>query len=239
MLMDWLRKHKNTILIIVIAGFVVSTFVGFGLYIRSGSSTMDAVAEVNDEKIPYRRFLTLYSQVTGRKRDKGDDLTPEVMNQTKQEVLQSLIQESVFVQEAKRYGIEVTDTELAQSLYSIPAFQKGGKFSVQSYAQALQFGLGTSPEEFEETQRRQIAISRLRSFVLQGIKISDRELEMELALRQQDPSYKKNPVKDKEELRKKLREEKGSQVLSRWYQQLGTNIKVKVHLDEIEKRGRG
>jgi peptidyl-prolyl cis-trans isomerase D len=236
---DWLRKHKNIILIIVIAGFIISTFVGFGLYIRSGAASVETVAEVNDEKIPYRRFIGLYNQVINRKRDKGEDLGPEVLKQAKQDVIQSLIQESVFYQEAKRYGIDVTDTELAQSLYSIPAFQKEGKFSVQSYAQTLQFGLRTTPEEFEETQRKQLAISRLRALITQEIKITDKELEMELALRRQDPNYKKSPVKDKEEMRRQMREEKGAHILNRWYQQLGTNIKVKVYLDEIERRGQG
>src|SRR3989344_7351736 len=146
MLMDWLRKHKNIILIIVIAGFVISTFVGFGLYIRWGSSPVDAVAEVNDEKVPYRRHISLYNQVVNRRRDQGEEISQDALNQLKQEVIQSLIQESVFFQEARRYGIEVTDAELAQSLYSIPAFQKDGKFSVQAYAQALQFGLRTTPD---------------------------------------------------------------------------------------------
>ena len=159
--MDWLRKHKNVILIIVIAGFVVSMFVGFGLYLTSGAAHLDTVAEVNDEEIPYRNFTTFYNQVVNRRRDSGEDLTPETLNSIKQEVLQGLIQEAVFFQEARRYGFDVTDQELAQSLAAIPAFQKDGRFNVQSYAQALQFGLRTTPEDFERTQRRQISISRL------------------------------------------------------------------------------
>lgn len=244
-MMDWLRKHKNVILITTVSGFIISTFVGFGLYMTSGVSNVDTVAEVNEEKIPYRYYTTLYNRVVNSRRDAGEELSPETLNQIKQDVIQSLIREAVFHQEAKRYGIQVTDVELAQSLASIPAFQKDGKFNIQAYAQALQYALRTTPEQFEESQRRQIAISRLQAFVTQGIKITDKELEQEYLLQKALEPYNKqakqkkseDPAKEKEALREKLRQEKGAQILNRWYQQLGTNLQVKVHLDEIEKRG--
>lgn len=242
-LMDWLRKQKNRILLVVVAGFVISTFVGFGLYIGQGGGK-NTVAEVNDDKIPYSHFTSLYNRVVNNHRDKKEELTPEVLSQIKQDVMQSLIQESVFVQESKRYGIQVSDTELAGSLASIPAFQKDGKFDAQTYVQALHYGLHSTPEEFEETQRKQIAINRLRSFVLQGIKISDKELEMEFGQyiqtiqgkerEKEIKEFKENP----EKFREKVRQEKAAHVLNRWYQQLGTNLKVKVYLDEIENRMR-
>lgn len=236
MIMDWLRKHKNVILIIVIAGFVFSMFVGFGLYIGTGAANLDTVAEVNDEKIPYSNFTTFYNQVVNRRRDGGEKMTPDILEQMKQEVMQGLIQESVFFQEAKRYGIRVTDQELAQSLTTIPAFQKDGKFDVQTYAQALQFGLRTSPEKFEETQRRQIAVARLRGFIMQSIKITDKELDFEYdMLKTLDPELAES-FATKEDYRSRLREEKGAQILNRWYQQLGNNVKVKINLDQIERR---
>lgn len=245
--MNWLRKHKTLILTVVVAGFIISSFIGFGRYFSSGGGMLDTVAEINDDQIPYRHFTTLYNRLVNSRRDKGEELTPEVLNQMKQEVMQSLIQESVFYQESKRYGIQVSDTELAQSLASIPAFQKEGKFDWQAYNQALQFGLHTSKEEFEESQRKQIAISRLRAFVLQGIKISDAEVEQDYlqaraAQKQSVASASKNSPKDfekeKDQFREKLRQEKAAQILNRWYQQLGTNLRVKIHLDEIERRGR-
>ena len=239
--MNWLRKHKNTILLVIMGGFLVSTFVGFGLYLHSGGNLTDAVAEVNGNKIPYRHYTTLYNQVVNNRRDKGETLTPTALNQVKQEVMQSLIQQAVFYQEAKRYGMNVTDSELAQSLASVPAFQKQGKFDPSAYVQALQFALRTTPEDFEETQRKQIAISRLRYFVLQGVKISNKEVEQEYGqtlqvLKGEDRAKFLKEYGDVEKFREKLRQEKSAQILNRWYQQLGTNLKIKVHLDEIEKR---
>lgn len=221
---------------------MVSTFVGFGLYIRQGSSSTSTVAEVNEEKVPYRLFLNLYNQVIGNRRDQRQDINPDVLKQVKQEVMQGLIQESVFYQESKRYGIEVTDTELAQALASIPAFQKDGKFDVGAYAEALRYRIRSTPEDFEESQRRQIAINRLRMIILQGIKITNPELEQDFALYLQSLQGKereetlKNFEKDRSGFLERIRQQETAEVLNRWYQQLGSRVKVKVHLDQIEKR---
>ncbi len=222
----------------VIAGFIISTFVGFGLYMGSGASTLNTAAEINDEKISYSHFTTLYNQVVNRKRDNKEELTPETLKHLKQEVVQALIQEAVFFQESGKYGFQVSDQELAQNLASVPAFQKDGKFSAQAYVNMLQTVLRSNPQDFEESQRRQIAINHLRNFVMQGIKVTEREIDMEMAILQarQDPK-KKSPPLNREDIRKSLSNEKGAQVMNRWYQQLGTNVKLKVYLDEIEKRG--
>lgn len=233
--MNWLRKHKNAILIATVGGFIVSTFVGFGLYVGFGGGALRSVAEVNAEKIPYSRYVTLYNRAVNDRRDKEAELTPEILNQLKQEVIQSLIQESVFYQQAEKYGIQVTDTELAQNIARVPAFQKEGKFDAQSYLQALRFGLRTTPQEFEETQRRQIAIDKLQFLIRQGIKISDKELQQEYL---ESKGSWKDFEKEMEEFQKNLLNEKSAQILSRWYQQLGRDLKVEVHLDKIERGGR-
>lgn len=235
--MNWLRKHKNSILGVLLASFLLSTFIAFGLYSGKDNQARTDVAEVNGEKIPYRYYLSLYNRALNTRRDQGHQITPEMQAQLKQEVVQELIREQVFWQEAKRYGILVSDAELAQVLTTYPAFQKDGKFDPNIYGQALAYTLKTTPEEFEESQRKQIAIAKLRGMVMQGIKISNKELENEFAMRQK--GLTKDQLKefgqDKEKFRQFVYQDKGAQLLNRWYTQLGTNLQVKVHLDEIEK----
>lgn len=239
--MNWLRKHKKTILIVLIGSFLVSTFIAFGLYEHSDSAAARDVAEVNEEKIPYSYYLSIYNRAVNARRDNNETLTPEMLAQLKQEVVQELVRESVFAQEAKRYSIQVGDQELAQVLTNYAAFKKDGKFDPNTYAQALQYSLRTTPEEFEESQRKQISIAKLRGMVTQSIKISNKELELEFAMRQGSLSKDqlKEFSKDRNKFRQYVMQEKGAQILNRWYQQLGTNLKVKVHLDEIERRSPG
>ncbi len=236
--MNWLRRHKRSILAVILVSFVASTFIAFGLYEYSDSGASRDVAEVNDEKIPYGYYLSIYNRALNHRRDQGGTVTPEIAGQLKQEVVQELVRESVFFQEAKRYSIHVGDTELAQVLTNYPAFKKDGKFDPGVYAQALQYSLRTTPEEFEESQRKQIAIAKLRGIVMQSIKVSNKELELEFMMRRNSLSKDqlKEFTKEPEKFRQYLMQEKGSQILNRWYQQLGTNLKVKVHLDEIEKK---
>lgn len=242
-MMNWLREHKNVILMIVIVGFVISTFIGFGLYMTAGAGTVDNVLEVNEEKISYRHFLSLYDRVANNRRDKGEEMTPETLKRIKEEVIQSLVRDSVLYQESKKYGIEVTDMELANHLSSIQAFHKEGKFDPQTYVQTLHYALKTTPEEFEESQKRQIAISRLQYFISQGVKITSKELEQEYLSSKRLPSgivppdTMKNFEKEKEQFHQKLLQEKSAHVLNRWYQQLSMNLRVKSNLEEIERRG--
>ena len=234
--MKFLKRFQTAILLTILVVFVLSfPAMYYGGYLQR---RLDTAAEINDEKISYQHFSTVYNQVVNRKRDSKEELNPEALKRLKQEVMQSLVQEAVFFQEAGRYGFQVSDQELALNLASIPAFQKDGKFSASAYLNALQSYLRTSPEEFEESQRRQILISHLRAFIMQGIKITDREVDLEMAIRTvgRDPKKKYPPV-DREEVRKQMAQEKGAHILNRWYQHLGSNVKLRVNLDEIEKRG--
>ena len=49
-----------------------------------------------------------------------------------QQILRQLIDERTAVAEARRLGLSVTDAEVAQRIYEIPAFQQNGAFSQAS-----------------------------------------------------------------------------------------------------------
>ena len=116
---------------------------------------------------------------------------------------------------------------------------------MEAYVQALHYGLKSSPQEFEETQRRQIIISRLQAFVAGSVKVSEKEVEQVYLMSKQLPlgavpaKFLADYEKGREALREKIRQEKSVQVMNRWFQQLGTNLKVKNNLEEIESRGGG
>ena len=225
----------------VIAGFIISTFVGFGLYEWSGASRFDTVAEVNGEKIPNRRFQAQFNQAVTMKRNESQELTADALKGMKQEVIQGLVQESVFHQEAGRYGFRVSDEELAGSLRAYPAFQKDGKYDPNAYSQTMQRIINARSkeefiaglQEFEESQRRQLTIHHLRNFVMRSVKITDRELDLEMFIRQAKAAGdKKAKPLERETVRNEMLQEKGAHILNRWYQQLGTNVKFKIYLDE-------
>jgi peptidyl-prolyl cis-trans isomerase D len=236
-MMDFLRKHRNIIFLITIGGFLSGAFVGFGSYFFGRKTFGDAVAEVNKAKIPYTEYYALYNRTIENMRKKNQDITDDVMKTKKQEVLQDLIQEEVFSQEAEKYGVTVSDGELAADIHSYPAFQKDGKFDMYVYYNILSQVLHTTPQKFEESRRRQIAIMKLRYIIAQSIKISEPELRLEY-MRANKGDMSKFEAQ-RQEFTKTLRQEKVSMAFNEWFRQLNQTTKVKIHLGEIERGQQG
>lgn len=235
-MMNWLRKHMRVIFVITIVGFLAGAFVGFGGYFFGAKTTMDAVAEVNGTQIPYKTYSNYFNRTIENMRQQKQEITEEIMQQKKQEVLQDMIQEEVFSQEAKKYAITVSDGELAADLQRFPAFQREGRFDREVYFQVLYQILRTTPKEFEESRRRQIAVSKLRYLVAASVMVTEPELRLEYfrANRGNMANYEKDRVKFFET----VRQEKTTLVFTEWFKLLNQDMKIKVHLQEIE-RGNG
>ncbi|MEW6042349.1 MAG: SurA N-terminal domain-containing protein, partial [Elusimicrobiota bacterium] len=135
--MNWLRKNMRTIFLVTVIGFVAGIFIGFGSYFFGGRGLGDAVAEINGVKIPYRSYYLLFNRIMENYREQNKDITETVIEQTRREVLQDLIQEEALYQEAKKYKIVVTDAEVAFDIQRYPAFQKDGQFNQGIYFQIL------------------------------------------------------------------------------------------------------
>ena len=232
-MMNFLRKHMRTIFVITILGFLAGAFVGFGSYFFGPASAGDAVAEINGARIPYRKYSAALNRAIDAMHRNKQEVTNETTNRLKQEVLQGLIQEEVFWQESKKYGITVTDGELSGEIQRYPAFQRDGKFDRMLYFQTLGQALHMAPREFEESQRRQIAAAKLRQLIASGARVSEQELR-EVYARENKGSLQ-NLEKDRAAFTEKLRQQTAMLVFQEWFRQLNQQLKIKVHLDEIEK----
>jgi peptidyl-prolyl cis-trans isomerase D len=150
--------------------------------------------------------------------------------QKKHEVMQDIIQEEVFWQEAKKYGITVTDSEISMEIQHYPAFQKDGKFDQRAYFQVLNQVLHSTPQEFEESRRRQIAYLKLRDLVASSVILSEPELRY--AYMKANKNNMKNFDKDRETFVNKTRQEKVMMVFNEWFKQLNQGLKVKIYLKD-------
>jgi peptidyl-prolyl cis-trans isomerase D len=231
-MMDWFRKNMRTIFLITVAGFLGGIFIGFGGYFFGGRGLTNAIAEVNGKKISYRKYAQLFNRIMDNLRDKGTEITDEVIQQVRREVLQDLIQEEVFTEEAKKHGIVVTDNEVAMDIRSFPAFQKDGKFDQRTYFQIVVLQLKMTPQEFEESRRNQIAIAKLRNLITSGIKISDIELQFEYARRHN--GNMSGFEKEKDKFYQELLQEKMTAFMQDWYRSINSSLKVRVFSKEFQ-----
>lgn len=221
---DFFRKNRQNIFVITVVGFIAGIFLGFGGYLRY-STVIDTAAVVNGVKIPIQRYNRMVNQAIDNYRNQGNEITDEVIKSIKQQVLRDLIQEEVFWQEAKKYGIVVTDQELYYDIMRIPAFQKDGRFDRETYYRTVILRLKMTPKEFEESRRKRIAMFKLREFILSGVKLSEIEI--------QQATKGLKTEEEKQKVISSLLQEKQSAVLEEWYKKVNADLKIKVYIKDL------
>ena len=224
-MMNFLRKHKRNIFIVTVTIFVGGTFVGFGGYLFGDRAGSD-VAQVAGKRIPRRKFDFLYNRQVDELRQRDKELTSDVLKQVESEVIQELIQDEVFWQEAARFGIKVTDAELAANIRSIPAFQREGIYDPRLHYNFVRQVFRITPKEFDEYQRRRIAFAKLRYFISTSIYVPESEILSDY--NKKFPGKLKAWEKEKTDYINSYRQEVVNAVFNEYLKQLNNTVSIKV-----------
>ena len=194
-MLDRMRRHKGWLkwsLALVVLAFVVFYIPSFlddptavGVV---GASPNEVVAEVDGVNLTVGEFQRRYNtQVQAYRNAYGANMSDQLLRQLgiEQQVVQQMIDEQAAVVEAERQGIEVSDDELAQQIFSIPGLQENGAFLGEArYEQVLRSqNPPLSKNTFENSLRRSLMIDKLRSALTSWMAVSDTELEREFKLR--------------------------------------------------------
>jgi peptidyl-prolyl cis-trans isomerase D len=186
-MLDFLRKRKRNWVIVLFLGVIIVTFTLFYGGTNLGEPRATEIAEVNGEPIGQREFAVHYEREVQRYRDllKGS-LTPEMVKglNIKGNLIETLIQKKLVLQEARNLGLTVSDEDLAQHLATIPEFQIGGRFSKDHYLEVLRANR-LLPAQFEEEQRDQLTIQRLYTIILDAVHLMDAELRERYRIEQE------------------------------------------------------
>jgi peptidyl-prolyl cis-trans isomerase D len=188
-MLDRMRRHKNwlkwslavvvlTFVLLYIPDFVQTTPTG------TGAGPREVVAEINGRTVSAGDFQQRYlSQVQAYRQQFGGSMNDQLLRQLgiDQQILSQMIDEQVGLIEAEQNGITVSDDELAQQIFSIPALQENGRFiGEQRYEQLL---LSQNPpmtkSQFEESLRRSLMLDKLRSALTDWMAVSDSDVERE------------------------------------------------------------
>jgi len=171
-----MRKHATSWFIKFILSAIVIVFVFWGV----GSfreEKINRVAEVNGNVITIDQYYDAYNNlIEGYKRQFGDNFNESMLDalNIKQQVVNTLIERELIIQEARRLNVRVTNDELAKSIQSISYFQKDGIFDNRYYINVLRRNR-MSPEQFEVSQRQSLLLGKLRELVMGSVKVSDDE----------------------------------------------------------------
>jgi peptidyl-prolyl cis-trans isomerase D len=92
----------------------------------------------------------------------------------KNRALDSLIEQKLISQEAKRLGLDVTDEEIQDEIMAFPAFQFRGRFDPSRYQSLLQQNR-MKPEDFEAGIARQLLRNKVEQLLITFGLVTDQE----------------------------------------------------------------
>jgi peptidyl-prolyl cis-trans isomerase D len=175
-----LREHATSWMLRGLLVLVAVTFISWGGYSLIREKDVDYAARVNGEDIGLKEFTDAYQGAVKQYRDAlGASFSEKMLDELKlkENIMEDLIGRVLILQEAKRLGLAVGDTELRESIEAVPAFQVNGQFDQRTYERALQWNLRATPEQFEQSQRTRLMMTKLVNVIrLNGGRISDDEV---------------------------------------------------------------
>jgi len=178
-------QHLKWILVAIVAIFILFIFVDWGAGgARSGSGDRGYAARVNGETISYRDFnRAVYFMEENYKRMYGGQFTPEMAEAMglNRQVLNSLIDERLMLQQAERLHLNATPEEVRKRILNMPVLNPEGKFvGPEIYSRFVTTELRyDSPAEFEDELARQITLEKMQSAMENSLVISNKAAEAE------------------------------------------------------------
>jgi peptidyl-prolyl cis-trans isomerase D len=191
-MLDLIRKKQKSMALKFVFWAIIATFVftGFMLYgddEQRRGPTGGVAATVNKTKIGFDEYQTAYSNLYSLYQNiYREQFTPALEKQLRlrQQALDALIEQSLLLEEADRLGIKVSQKELVDSIAKVPVFQENGTFNRELYLQVLAYQRLTA-ETFENMQRRQLLVDKVREQIQAGVTVSEQDIEEEYRNRQE------------------------------------------------------
>lgn len=169
-MMDNLRAASNHVVLKVILGLIIISFVltGVGNYLIGGGS--DYAAKVNGQEIGRAQLEQAFNNERNRQQQMMGDQFSQLasnegyMQQLRQSALSQLVDQVLLDQYIKNLHISISDDQIKQAIFEQQAFQTNGKFDNAKY-NALLANMGYSADRYAEALRKQLATQQLISAV--------------------------------------------------------------------------
>jgi peptidyl-prolyl cis-trans isomerase D len=194
-MLDRMRRHKGWLkwsLALVVLAFIVfyiPSFLSDPTVIGGvGAAPAEVIADVEGRTVTVGQFSQRYNaQLQAYRTAYGGQLNSQLLRQLgiERQILQQMIDEQAALIEAERVGIEVSDEELAQQIFSIPGLQENGRFvGEQRYEQILRTQVPPMTKAmFEDNLRRGLMIDKLRAALTDWMAVSEADVEREFRRR--------------------------------------------------------
>ncbi len=186
-----IRERASGIIAYIIIGLIAIPFALWGIHDYLGGPDDQKVAEVNDEEIVKRIFD---AQVQDQRRylksvlGSSFDSIYSDEDKLKQNVLDSLIQNTLLSDEIKNAGYRISNNKLTERIQAVPQFQNAGRFDSVKYEQFLATQR-RNPVEFENQLRQEEAISQYQGSAVYSSFLPTKDKQKYAALTQQKRDF--------------------------------------------------
>lgn len=165
-MMDNLRAAANNVVLKIILALIIGSFVltGVGNYLIGG--TNDYAAKVNGQEISRAQL----EQAVQNERSRQQEMLGEnfsilasnegYMQQLRKQALSQLIDETLVDQYAHELGLNISDEQVKQAIFAVPAFQTNNRFDNDKYLDQVR-RLGLTPDAYAQLLRKQLLTQQL------------------------------------------------------------------------------
>ena len=165
-MMDNLRAASNHVVLKILLGLIILSFVltGVGNYLIGGGG--DYAAKVNGDEISRAQLERAYNSERSRQQQMLGDQFSQLasnegyMQQMRQQALSQLIDETLLDQYVKELNIAIGDDQVKQAIFNQQAFQTNGKFDNAKY-NGLIGSMGFTADQYADALRKQLATQQL------------------------------------------------------------------------------
>ncbi len=165
-MMDSLRTAANSVVLKIIFGIIIVSFIltGVSSYLIGGNK--DYAAKVNGQEIGRAQYENAVASERNRMQQQlGDQFSELASNENymktmRQQVLNRLIDESLLDQYAKHLNLGISDEQVKQAIFQTQAFQANGKFDNQRFS-GIVGQMGMTTDQYAQALRNQLVTQQL------------------------------------------------------------------------------
>lgn len=186
-----IRERLSGPIVWVVVAIIAIPFAFVGIETFQSGGGDPTVVKVGSQKITEAQVQAAYEQRLRQLQDMlGESFRADMIEPQKfrEGVLQEMIQESSLRQHGEQSGYAATDAALLTTLSTIPAFQKDGKFSADTYREALA-RQGLTPKNFEAQLRDGLAMDQVRDSVIGSAFVTSAEVAAAWRLARQERTF--------------------------------------------------
>ena len=165
-MMDNLRAASNHVVLKIILGLIILSFVltGVGNYLIGGNN--DYAAKVNGQEISRAQLEQAFNSERSRQQQMLGDQFSQLasndgyMQQIRQQALSQLVDQALLASYIKDMHLSISDDQVKQAIFNQQAFQTNGKFDNARYLSMIG-SMGFSADQYAEALRKQLSNQQL------------------------------------------------------------------------------